>query len=38
MLKFELNVHRIIEAVVTGNLDSDALQKTRSVVRGTNNN
>lgn len=38
MLKFELNVHRIIEEVVTGNLDPAALQKPTSVVRGTDNN
>lgn len=37
MLQFELNVDGIIEAVLTGNLNTDALLKTRSVVRGTNN-
>ena len=37
MLQFELNVNGIIEAVLTGNLNTDALLKTRSVVRGTNN-
>ena len=37
MLQFELSVNGIIEAVLTGNLNTDALLKTRSVVRGTNN-
>lgn len=37
MLQFELNVDGIIEAVLTVNLNTDALLKTRSVVRGTNN-